>query len=82
MIIGLLLIAIGFAWLLWETDFLTIRLPVGAPKASVNRTPETLALPAPAPILLLDTRHYTPSVFVAEDMPETAGSLQILAVRE
>lgn len=82
MLIGLALILAAFVWLMIETNWLTIRLPVGAPKQSVNSTPETLALPAPRPILLLDVRHYQPSVFVAEDMPETSGSLQILSVRE
>ncbi len=81
MIIGLLLIAGAFAWLLKETNFLTIRLPVGA-SSKANSAPETLALPAPSPVLLLDVRHYTPSVFVVEDMPETSGNLQIAGVRE
>ncbi len=81
MIIGLLMVAGAFAWLMYETRFLSIRLPVGGP-SKVNSEPETLALPAPAPVLLLDVRHYTPSVFVVEDMPETSGNLQIAGVRE
>jgi hypothetical protein len=74
--IVLSIILIAFVWLLNETDYLLVRLPVGA---VVNKT---LSLPAPEPILLLDVPHYHPSVFIVEDMPDTFGNLEILAVRE
>jgi hypothetical protein len=77
MIIGILLIVLAFLWLLYETNFLRIRLPVGG-----NPINKSLALPAGRAPLLLDTRHYHFGDFVIEDMPETSGKLQIICVRE
>ncbi len=49
-ILGLTTLAVGFAWLLHETDWLRVRLLVGAGKP---RAPRIYALAAPAPILQL-----------------------------
>ncbi len=75
MIPAIVLIAIAFGWLLYETDFMRVRLPVS------KVTNKTLLLPAGKPILLLDTVHYKPSEFVTLDMPETTGSLNIVCRR-
>lgn len=47
MITAIIFITLSFIWLLIETDFLTVRLPVGKFK------PTQLLLPAPKPILML-----------------------------
>jgi hypothetical protein len=88
-------ILLALTWLLRETDYLTVRLPVGAAivktettlaerkldeyiRLYTNEQPET-----PKPILLLDTPHYHPSVFITQDMPDVnIGKLEILCVRE
>ena len=77
MLISLSLIAIAFIWLLLETDFLRIRLPMGASKPVIK------SLPAPIiePVLLLDTAHDTPTEFETLEMPETSGEVNILCVR-
>lgn len=78
MIIGISLLVIGFAWLLIETRFLTIRLPVG-PNPEDD---DVKALEAPAAPLLL-TGPNTESTFVAVDMPDMdSGKLRILCLRE
>lgn len=59
MYLTIAIIAIAFYWLLRESDFLTVQLPVG--KIKVNVTPETeivYAIPA----------NYQPSEFVACDL--------------
>lgn len=78
MIIGIILIVLALLWLLLETDFLRIRLPVGAE----NLDSDIKALMPGETPLLLDTRHYHFGDFVIEDMPETSGKLQIICVRK
>ena len=78
MIPTLIITVLAFYWLLKETDWLRIRLPIGKPTIS-----KTLLLPAGKvnPVLLLDTIHYKPSQFVPLDIPDTTGSLNIICKR-
>ncbi len=76
MIATLCFTALAFLWLLKETDWLTVRLPMGR---AVNT--KVLLLPAGKPVLLLDTVHYKPTQFEPVDMPEMTGSLNIVCKR-
>jgi hypothetical protein len=79
MIPAILILALAFGWLLYETNFMRVRLPVGSKPAN-----KTLLLTQgevkPQP-LLLDTVHYKPSQFEPLDMPEFTGSLNIVCKR-
>ncbi len=93
MIATILIVGIALAWLGYESDWLTIRLPYGATSQPASLlTPETTRATMPAkpnPVLLLttvkylllDTVHYKPSQFIPLDMPETTDSLNIICKR-
>ncbi len=84
MLATIIIVSLALAWLGWESNWLTIRLPYGAtshPALLLAPEPARLALPAANPVLLLDTVHYKPSQFIPLDMPETTGSLNIICKR-
>ena len=78
MIPTLIIMALAFLWLGYETDWLRVRLLVGKPASK-----GILLLPAGKvdPVLLLDTVHYKPSRFEPLDMPATTGELNIVCKR-
>lgn len=74
MIFAVIIILMGMAWLLIETDLLRVQLSAG-------RVPATKT-----PGIAHDLSNFEPSVFVALDMPEidqtdTGGDLNISCVR-
>lgn len=69
MIVAIIIISLAFAWLLWETDFMRVRLPVG------NLDNKT----KPA---IIPQVNFKPSVFEPLDMPTTTGNINIICVRE
>ena len=78
MIPTLIIMALAFLWLGYETDWLRVRLLVGKPASK-----GILLLPAGKveTVLLLDTIHYKPSQFEQLDIPETNGELNIVCKR-
>jgi len=82
MIVGLMLLILGFAWLLIETRCLTIRLSVGPNPENWDDDVKALEQPDNVAPLLL-TGPNTESTFVALDMPDTnIGKLRIICVRQ
>ena len=71
MIIALIIISLAFVWLLKETDYLRVRLPVGK-VADGDKV-------KPAIIPQVD---FKSSVFEQLDMPATTGNTNIVCVRE
>ena len=82
--------ALAFAWLLWQTKFLTIRLEsTGYQKSQalksissgLNSSTNDL-VPATDNNDILKTIPYKPSEFIPLEMPEFAGNLNIYCVKE
>ena len=76
---------LSFAWLGYETKWLTIRLPyyIEAPQSQSTGIDTYLNRIAHSPSeSTADTIPYKPTEFIAIDMPETAGNLSIICVRE
>ena len=71
MIAAIILIALALAWLLFETDFMRVRLPEG--KAADNGK----VMPANIPQV-----KFKPSIFEPLDMPATTGNINIICMRE
>jgi len=71
MIIAIILIGLALAWLLYETDFMRVRLPVGKVADSGKVKPA-----------FIPQVNYKPSVFELLDMPATTGNINIICVRE
>jgi len=71
MIATIIILAIALAWLLYETDFLRVRLLVG------KTVDSSKIMPANIPQV-----NYKPSVFEPLDMPATTGNINIICVRE
>ena len=69
MIATLIIIALAFVWLLKETDYLRVRLPVGKADARVKPS-------------IIPQVEFKPSVFELLDMPPTTGNINIVCVRE
>lgn len=71
MIPTIIILAIAFYWLLRETDFMRVRLPVGKVADSGK------VMPANIPQV-----NYKPSVFIPLDMPATTGNINIICMRQ
>lgn len=78
MIPAIVTIAIAFFWLLIETDFMRVRLPIGKVANKTLLLPQGEVKPQP---LLLDTFHTRPSEFTPLDMPEFTGTINIVCRR-
>jgi len=76
MILALIIIALAFVWLLIETDFMRVRLPVG--KIDLT-TPEPMT---EVKSVIIPQFNHKPSIFEALDMPATTGNINIVCVRE
>ena len=79
MIATIIILAVAFTWLGFETQWLSIRLPVG--KQPVNKTlllSQGEVKPQP---LLLDTFHTKSSEFIPLDMPDFTGNINIVCKR-
>jgi len=84
MIATLITIGIAFYWMLWETDYLRIRLESTGyqrqhkqlAKADFGNTAFGKEADIPE-----ETTPYTPTEFTLLEMPEVAGTLNILCER-
>ncbi len=74
MIATIIMIALAFVWLAYETDYMQVRLPVG-------KAPEPTAQADNSKIMPEDTPTLKPVEFTPLDMPEFTGSLNIVCER-
>lgn len=82
MIAMLIIIGLAFAWLLYETDFMRIRLESTEFQKSKAMTAKSEGIDSCLNSTVpTDTEPYKPSVFTPLDMPETTGNLNILCKR-
>ncbi|KKN29589.1 hypothetical protein LCGC14_0842570 [marine sediment metagenome] len=72
MIVAILILSLALAWLLYETDFLTLRLEVGAVQSKTSAIESTLNSKA------LKAIEFKPSTFEPLTMPETTGDIKII----
>jgi len=71
MIPTIIILAIAFTWMLYETDFMRVRLPAGKVADSGK------VMPANIPQV-----KFKPSIFEPLDMPATTGNINIVCMRE
>lgn len=71
MIPTIIIVSLAFLWLLKETDFMRVRLPVGKVADSGKVKP-----------VIIPQVKFKPSVFEPLDMPATTGNINIVCMRE
>ena len=79
MIATIVIIGIALYWLLRETDYMRIRLPVAT--ADTAHSTATTAVSQYEHLNCPQVK-FKPSVFIPLDMPATTGNINIICVRE
>ena len=91
MIATIIIVSLALTWLGFETQWLSIRLPVGIQSNSTGIEVESHSLPLPVlslatkpqPLLLaMPVIHFKPSEFTPLDMPDFTGNIKVICVRE
>lgn len=92
MIATILIVGLAFAWLLLETNWLRVRLPVSGNGGNIEALQSNSEAVAPAvngivfrdtiPKTQPDALPFEPSRFTSLDMPDTIGTLNILCERK
>ncbi|KKN59262.1 hypothetical protein LCGC14_0543610 [marine sediment metagenome] len=72
MIATIIIVGLAFIWLLHETNFFRIQLLI-----TNNPLPDMVK-----PVSMHDPTTYKPSVFLAQNLPDTIGNMNIICVRE
>jgi len=86
-ITSIIIIGIALAWLTWETDWFTIRLPYGdtpeLKSRGIKMESNNISLTEPRLIDKADNdiTERNPVTFTLLDMPDTQGSINIICKR-
>ena len=79
MILGIVLIVLSFAWLLYETDFLRIRLH--STECQKNKALQSNPSGIETDLNSTVSMGYKPVEFIPLDMPDLTGNLNIICKR-
>lgn len=79
MILGIVLIVLSFAWLLYETDFLRIRLESTTYQKHQITLSNSKGMGTESDSVA--PMKYKPVEFIPLDMPDTTGNLKIICKR-